>query len=115
MFILGISCFFHDAASVLLNDGQLVAAAEEERFSRVKHDCNFPRNAIRFCLEQGGIRSSDLAYVVFFEKPFRKLDRILIPAWLTRNCRNTLIQWREFLGTGFSQYVFRVHDYRRHT
>jgi carbamoyltransferase len=98
MFILGISCFFHDAASVLLNDGQLVAAAEEERFSRVKHDCNFPRNAIRFCLEQGGIQSSDLAYVVFFEKPFRKLDRILMTVLQTypQSCavfRESMISW----------------------
>jgi predicted NodU family carbamoyl transferase len=77
MFILGISCHFHDAASVLI-DGQLIAAVEEERFSRVKRDCNFPRNAIQFCLDQGGIDSSDLSYLAFFEKLFRKLDRILM-------------------------------------
>src|SRR5947209_18501018 len=78
MHILGISCYYHDAAAALLREGQLVAAAEEERFSRIKHDYSFPRNAIRFCLEAGGIRGSDLDYVVFFEKPFRKLDRILM-------------------------------------
>lgn len=77
MNILGVSCYYHDAAAALLRDGQLVAAAEEERFSRVKHDSRFPRNAIRFCLETGRIRGRDLDYVVFFEKPFRKLDRIL--------------------------------------
>lgn len=77
MHILGISCYYHDAAAALLRDGMLVAAAEEERFSRVKHDHDFPENAIRFCLESAGIQSSDLDYVVFFEKPFRKLDRIL--------------------------------------
>jgi|ERR1700687_1294995 len=78
MYILGVSCYYHDAAAVLLNDGVLVAAAEEERFSRIKHDYGFPRHAIRFCLEQAGIQGSDLDYAVFFEKPFRKFDRILM-------------------------------------
>jgi carbamoyltransferase len=75
--ILGISCYYHDAAAVLLRDGQLVAASEEERFSRIKHDYGFPRQAINYCLEAGNIKGPDLDYVVFFEKPFRKLDRIL--------------------------------------
>ena len=78
MYILGVSCHYHDSAAVLLKDGELVAAAEEERFSRVKHDFSFPSQAIEFCLELGGIRGSDLDYVAFFEKPFRKLDRILM-------------------------------------
>jgi carbamoyltransferase len=77
MDILGISCYYHDAAAALLRDGQLVAAAEEERFTRKKHDYDFPKNAIQYCLEAGGIRGAELDYVVFFEKPFRKLDRIL--------------------------------------
>jgi carbamoyltransferase len=77
MNILGVSCYYHDAAAALLRDGQLIAAAEEERFSRIKHDSSFPRNAIGFCLSAGKIRGRDLDYVVFFEKPFRKLDRIL--------------------------------------
>jgi carbamoyltransferase len=77
MNILGVSCYYHDAAAALLQNGQLIAAAEEERFSRVKHDFGFPVQAIKFCLESGQIRSEDLDYVVFFEKPFRKLDRIL--------------------------------------
>ena len=77
MDILGISCYYHDAAAVLLRDGQLLAAAEEERFTRKKHDYDFPKNAIQFCLDTGGNRSADLDYVVFFEKPFRKFDRIL--------------------------------------
>ena len=75
MHILGVSCYYHDAAAALLKDGQLVAAAEEERFSRIKHDFGFPHHAIRFCLDSGGIQGADLDYVVFFEKPFRKLDR----------------------------------------
>ena len=89
MYLLGISCYYHDAAAVLLKDGFLAAAAEEERFSRIKHDYGFPRNAIHFCLEQGGIEGRDPDYVVFFEKPFRKLDRILMTTLGTypKSCR----------------------------
>jgi len=77
MRIMGISCYFHDAAAVLLEDGVLLAAAEEERFTRKKHDYDFPKNAIEFCLRQGKIEGKDLDYVVFFEKPFVKFDRLL--------------------------------------
>ena len=77
MSILGISCYFHDASAALLEDGVLVAAAEEERFTRKKHDYDFPYNAIRFCLDQGEVAGADLDYVVFFEKPFVKFDRLL--------------------------------------
>jgi len=77
MRILGISCFYHDAAAALLQDGELIAAAEEERFSRKKHDSDFPRLAIRYCLDTAGIDVADLDYVVFYEKPFVKFERIL--------------------------------------
>lgn len=75
--ILGISCYFHDAAAALLEDNKLIAAAEEERFSRIKHDFSFPSQAIDFCLSKGGLVGKDLDYVVFFEKPFTKFDRLL--------------------------------------
>ncbi len=78
MYILGISCFFHDAAAALLRDGVLVAAAEEERFTRKKHDFEFPLQAIRYVLEAEGITAADLEYVAFFEKPFVKFERILM-------------------------------------
>ena len=98
MHILGVSCYYHDAAAALLRDGVLVAAAEEERFSRVKHDYGFPRNAIRFCLDQAGIEGKDLDYVVFFEKPFRKFDRILMTTLQTypqswKVFRESMISW----------------------
>jgi len=98
MRILGVSCYYHDAAAALLEDGQLVAAAEEERFSRIKHDFRFPVNAIRFCLESAKIHSSDLDFVVFFEKPFRKLDRILASVLQTypqswKVFRESMIGW----------------------
>ena len=78
MFILGVSCYYHDSAAVLLKDGQLVAAAEEERFSRIKHDNDYPALAIEFCLRQAGITSHDVDYVVFYEKPLVKFERILM-------------------------------------
>jgi carbamoyltransferase len=98
VYILGVSCFYHDAAAALLHDGSLTAAAEEERFSRVKHDYGFPRNAIQFCLDQAGIEGRDLDYVVFFEKPFRKFDRILMTALQTypqswKVFRESMISW----------------------
>jgi carbamoyltransferase len=77
MYILGISCFYHDAAAALLCDGELIAAAEEERFSRIKHDSGFPFQAIDFCLRKAEIESADLDHVVFYEKPLLKFDRIL--------------------------------------
>ncbi len=77
MYILGISCHYHDAAACLLKDGEVIAAAEEERFTRIKHDSSFPVNAINFCLEYARIKNSDIDYVVFNEKPFLKFERII--------------------------------------
>jgi carbamoyltransferase len=78
MNILGISCFYHDAAAALCVDGRIVAAAEEERFTRKKHDFGFPKNAINFCLDFAGLTVADLDYVVFYEKPFVKMERLLL-------------------------------------
>lgn len=78
MYILGLSFFYHDSAAALLCDGKLVAAAEEERFTRIKHDHNYPQMAIDFCLRYAGISAADLDYVVFYEKPMVKFERILM-------------------------------------
>jgi carbamoyltransferase len=75
--ILGISAFYHDSAACLLVDGQIVAAAQEERFSRKKHDLGFPFNAIQFCLNEAGVSGEDIDHVVFYEKPFPKFERLL--------------------------------------
>jgi len=96
--ILGISCYFHDAAAALLVDGQLIAAAEEERFSRKKHDYGFPERAIDFCLRTGGVTAGDLDYVVFFEKPFVKFERLLLSSMQAfpgshRVFREAMITW----------------------
>ena len=77
MNILGLSAFYHDSAACLVRDGQIIAAAQEERFTRKKHDANFPKEAVAYCLREGGINVSKLDCVAFYEKPFLKFDRIL--------------------------------------
>lgn len=77
MYILGISAFYHDSAACLLHDGEIVAAAQEERFTRKKHDDGFPHHAIKYCLEAAGISSDEISNVVFYEKPFVKFERLL--------------------------------------
>ncbi len=77
MHILGLSAFYHDSAAALVSDGRIVAAAQEERFSRRKHDARFPRSAIEYCLAAGGIAARDLDQVVFYDKPFLKFERLL--------------------------------------
>ena len=77
MKILGISAYYHDAAACLIIDGEIIAAAQEERFTRKKHDSNFPVNAICYCLREGKTSSRDIDYVVFYDKPFLKFERLL--------------------------------------
>jgi len=98
MDVLGISCYFHDAAAALLRDGQVLAAAEEERFTRKKHDYEFPQHAIDFCLRVGEIEARNLDYVAFFEKPFVKFERLLLTSMQTfprshRVFREAMISW----------------------
>ncbi|HUC62613.1 MAG TPA: carbamoyltransferase [Alphaproteobacteria bacterium] len=77
MRILGLSAFYHDSAAALVEDGRIVAAAQEERFSRKKHDARFPRHALAYCLEAGGCRLADIDHVAFYDKPFLKFERLL--------------------------------------
>ena len=104
MYILGISCYYHDSSATLLKDGIIVAAAEEERFTRKKHDTSFPNNAIKYCLESQGITIQDIDHVGFYEKPLLKFERVLsqhlatfprsmktflssIPSWINEKLR----------------------------
>jgi carbamoyltransferase len=104
IYILGISAFFHDSSVALIKDGELIAASEEERFTRKKHDTSFPINAIESCLEIGGITIKDVSIVAFYEKPFLKMERILsqhmemwplsfmsfykaVPSWINQKLR----------------------------
>ncbi len=77
MYILGISAFYHDSAAALIKDAQVICAAEEERFTRIKHDNQFPLKSIQFCLDKAGISVDDIAYVAYYEKPLLKFERIL--------------------------------------
>ena len=77
MNVLGISCFFHDSAAALLVNGDFVAGAHEERFTRIKHDSAFPLNSIQYCLNKVGLKPEDIDAVVYYEKPFLKFERIL--------------------------------------
>jgi len=78
VYILGISCYYHDAAACLLKDGEIIAAAQEERFTRIRHDQDFPKKAIEYCLQEGGITIDDVDYVGFYDKPLLKFERILL-------------------------------------
>ncbi|MEE2688021.1 MAG: carbamoyltransferase [Pseudomonadota bacterium] len=77
MHIIGISAFYHDSAAALVDDGEIIAAAQEERFTRKKHDASFPKNALKFCLDRAGISLDSVEYVVFYDKPFLKFERLL--------------------------------------
>ena len=102
MYILGISAYYHDSAACIIKDGQIIGAVQEERFTRKKHDQNFPSNAIQYCFKEAGIGSSELDLVAFYDKPFLKFERILetylsfapkginsflkaVPLWIKKN------------------------------
>jgi len=125
MNILGISAFYHDSAAVLISDGDIVAACQEERFTRKKHDSGFPKNAIQFCLEKGGLQRENLDYVAFYEKPFLKFERILetfatyapfgiesflkaMPSWLNQKIWLKPLIQKELGGTG-GKILFPEH------
>ena len=78
IYILGISAFYHDSAACLVRDGEIIAAAQEERFTRKKHDASFPSHAVQYCLKEAGISINDVSYVAFYEKPFLKFERLLM-------------------------------------
>ncbi|MBW2989031.1 carbamoyltransferase [Candidatus Woesearchaeota archaeon] len=104
MYILGISCYYHDSSAALLKDGKIVAAAQEERFTRKKHDTSFPSNAVEYCLKSEGISIGDIDHIAFYEKPLIKFERVLfqhiekfpwsmktflssIPSWINEKLR----------------------------
>ena len=77
MYILGISAFYHDSAACIIKDGEIIAAAQEERFTRKKHDASFPHHAIKYCIQEAQINAEQIDSVVFYEKPFIKFERLL--------------------------------------
>jgi len=104
MYILGISCFYHDSAACLVKDGSILAAAQEERFTRKKHDPRFPKNAIAYCLKEAGISIQDLQYLVFYDKPFLTFERLLL-TYLTVAPRG-LRSWLEAMPLWLGQKLY---------
>ena len=128
MKILGISCFYHDSAACILSDGNIIAAVQEERFTRKKHDADFPCNAINYCLKEAGINAENLDFVVFYDKPFIKFERILetalsyapsgitqfieaIPIWLKQKLWTTEIIRKEL---GFNGKILFTEHHEAH-
>ncbi len=124
--ILGISAYYHDAAAALVVDGRIVAAAQEERFTRKKHDANFPQNAVDYCLREAGITAADLDYVGFYDKPITKFERLLetylamvpagyrsfrqaIPLWLKEKLYVPRLIRKALGGKYRGRYVFTDH------
>ncbi|MFN7914615.1 MAG: carbamoyltransferase [Vicinamibacterales bacterium] len=124
--VLGISAFYHDSAAALIRDGVVVAAAQEERFSRKKHDERFPTHAVKYCLDEAGITTGDLTHVVFYEKPLLKFERLLetylayapsgfnsfrraIPTWLADKLHLPRLLDRGLNGEYRGRYVFTEH------
>jgi carbamoyltransferase len=124
--ILGISAYYHDSAAALVVDGRIVAAAQEERFTRVKHDSGFPKHAVDYCLRQGGLAPGDIDHVAFYEKPYLKFERILetylsvaprglrsfsmaMPLWIHEKLRLTARMSEGLGGLYKKRFVFPEH------
>ena len=124
--ILGISAFYHDSAAALLKDGRVVAAAQEERFTRIKHDSAFPARAVEFCLKKGELSSQDLDYIAFYEKPLTKFERLLetylayvpagfpsfrlaVPVWLKDKLHLRRTLRRGLGGPSPARFIFTDH------
>jgi carbamoyltransferase len=112
MYILGISAFYHDSAACVIHDGEIIAAVQEERFSRKKHDASFPRMSIQYCLRQAGIEPSNLDQVVFYEKPFLKFERLLETylAFSPRGFRSFLAAMPIWIKEKLFQKIFLAKD-----
>src|ERR1700736_2583270 len=105
MRLLGISAFYHDSAATLVRDGEIIAAAQEERFTRKKHDSAFPSHAVEYCLAQDGVSLDQVDYVVFYDKPFLKFERLLetYVAFAPRGLRS----FRRAMPPGAQEKVFQ--------
>jgi carbamoyltransferase len=113
MYIMGISCFYHDSAACIVKDGAILAAAQEERFTRKKHDPRFPKNAIGYCLTEAGISIEDLSYMVFYDKPFLTFERLLL-TYLTVAPRG-LRSWLEAMPLWLGQKLYIPKVIKRET
>lgn len=126
--ILGISAYYHDSAASLLIDGDIIAAAQEERFTRIKHDSSFPSNAVKYVLNEGGVKIEDLSAIAFYDKPYLKFERLLetyhgfapkglksflsaIPVWIKEKLFMRDMLWSEIgkIGQGNPRLLFPEH------
>src|SRR5580704_1682037 len=133
MRILGISAFYHDSAAALVEHGRIVAAAQEERFTRIKHDPAFPSRAVDYCLRAAGTRLSGVDHVVFYEKPFPKFERLLetylafapqgfesfrmsMPVWIRQKLfqRSVLIKQFRRIDSGWNQSLLFTEHHQSH-
>jgi carbamoyltransferase len=131
MNILGLSAFYHDSAAALIQDGEIVAAAQEERFTRIRHDAAFPSKAVEFCLRRGGLTQGDLDAVVFYEKPFIKAERLLetylgtapsglrsfvaaIPTWLSEKANISGVIRKQMGGKALKAPVLFTEHHESH-
>jgi carbamoyltransferase len=112
VYILGLSAFYHDSAACLLKDGRILAAAQEERFSRRKHDPDFPRQAVAYCLAEAGISIQDISYVAFYEKPLLKFQRLAATylAFAPRGLESFLQAMPEWLGKKLFMKKLIIHE-----
>ena len=112
-FVLGISCFYHDSAACLLRGGSIVAAAQEERFSRKKHDPRFPKNAVKYCLDEAGITINDIDYLVYYDKPLLTFERLLM-SYLTTAPKG-LRSWLQAMPSWLGQKLYMPRVVKRET
>ena len=111
MNVLAISCYFHDAAATLVIDGTVIAAVEEERFTRRKHDNRFPELSIKYCLREAGIKATDLDFICFYEKPLLKLERMFASAARWSDRSNDIISTSSQY-TWMKSFIYILSNYR---
>ena len=114
--ILGISAFYHDSAAALIMDGKIIAAAQEERFTRKKHDPGYPVNAVNYVLSEGSIELSNIDYIVFYEKPFLKFERLLetYVAFAPRGFKSFCMAMPEWLRNKLFQKNMLFNELKQH-
>ena len=110
MNILGLSAYYHDSSACILIDGEIIAAVQEERFTRIKHDSSFPSKSIQYCIKEAGIDYENIDYVVFYEKPFLKFERLLETylAFAPRGFKS----FRSLSQFGLKKTLSKVFDYQ---
>ena len=104
-FILGISAFYHDSAATIIKDGKIISAAQEERFTRKKHDSGYPYNAVQFVLNNSNLKLDDIESIVFYEKPFLKFERLL--ETYVANAPKGFLQFSKLCQVGFEKNYFK--------